>query len=161
MSIKRYIQLYVFLVLALLVLASPVEAETQKFGIPEQIGCYNCTPFSAKVKVSNYDPNRGPINCWDYDEKIEYCKSPTWIGVPWEAVWAFGAACPADWPIGTWVDIDTVGYFICFDHGDAIVCKDGICNVDILGPSDVWNGKEFDATLWVPRSYLIRLSEAK
>lgn len=79
--------------------------------------------------------------------------SPTSSLVPWESVWGFAAACPMEWPIGTWVDIPDVGMFICLDRGDLIYCQAdmSLCEVDLLGPGGAeWDGKEFDVTLWVP-----------
>lgn len=133
-----------------------------QFGWKGQVQCFNCSPFSARVKLTHYDPQRGKINCWKYSDKFKYCISPTWIGVPWDAVWGFGAACDASWVIGTWIEIPGVGSFICMDHGSEITCdqKTGVCNVDLLGPGGAdWDGKTVDVTLWVPTSYLLRLQE--
>ena len=97
----------------------------------------------------DYDPEYPKLNCFDYHDG--YCWSPTASGIPWKAVWGIAAACPLDWPYGTWVDIDLVGRFICLDRGGEIKCNEGVCNVDILGPGGApWVGGEFDATLWVP-----------
>jgi 3D (Asp-Asp-Asp) domain-containing protein len=125
------------------------------FGLIGQLQCWNCAPFSQRIKLSsynpmNYDPEYPQMNCYDYHDG--YCWSPTASGIPWKSAWGFGAACPPDWPYGTWVEIETVGTFICLDRGNEIKCKDGICNVDLLGPGGSWNGLEFDATLWVPLS---------
>jgi hypothetical protein len=123
------------------------------FGWTGHIECWNCAPFSAHAKLSNYNPMEGPNNCWDYDMHMHYCYSPTKMDVPWKAIWGFGAACPPEWPYGTWVEIPEVGTFICFDRGSSIKCdpKTKTCNVDILGPGGAsWNQKEFDVTLWVP-----------
>lgn len=121
------------------------------FGLPGQIQCYNCAPFTQKVHLTNYDPMAGPINCYDYQDG--YCWSPTASGIHWKALWGFGAACPPEWPYGTWVDIPGVGAFVCFDRGGSIGCNvtTGVCAVDILGPSGQWwNLQTFTATLWVP-----------
>lgn len=133
-------------------------------GWPGQVQCWNCSPFSVRVKLSsynpqNFDPEYPRLNCWEFSEKFDYCLSPTWIGVPWDAVWGIGAACAGDWAIGSWVEIPEVGSFICFDHGEGISCDEkGLCRVDLLGPGGAdWDGKEFDATLWVPTSYLLRI----
>jgi hypothetical protein len=123
-----------------------------KFGLTGEVQCWNCAPFAAKVHLSNYDPMAGPINCWDYDKDKQYCYSPTKLGIAWKAVWGFGAACPKEWKMGTWIQIPNVGTFICFDRGSSIVCdpQSMVCNVDILGPSGPWNGSDVDVTLWVP-----------
>lgn len=131
-----------------------------------EIQCYNCAPFSATVKLSHYDPLKGPINCFDYEDN--YCYSPTASGIHWKALYGIGAACPPQWPFGTWVNIPGIGAFICFDRGGAILCNDvtiramapdggmlerkqQVCNVDILGPGGAyWDGGIFEATLWVP-----------
>ncbi len=137
------------------------------FGLAGEIQCFNCAPMSAKVRLSHYVPNEGPLNCFDFEEKNSYCYSPTSSMIPWKSVWGFGAACPGEWKFGTWVNIPNVGAFICLDHGDSIVCDtetitvlapdggtqqrdDYICNVDILGPGGSWDKQLFDATLWVP-----------
>lgn len=123
-----------------------------QFGLTGEVQCWNCAPFTAKVHLSNYDPMAGPINCWDYDKAKQYCYSPTKLGIAWKAVWGFGAACPMEWKMGTWIEIPKVGTFICFDRGSSIVCDPDskVCNVDILGPSGPWNGSDVDVTLWVP-----------
>jgi hypothetical protein len=148
---------------------APISArQTSAGGIPlgwdGQIQCYDCTPFSVHIRVSHYNPmvydqNIRRLNCWDYSEKFEYCLSPTWIGVPWDGLWGLAAACPADWAIGSWVEIPGIGAFICFDHGERINCDSDfkLCRVDLLGPGgESWDGQEFNATLWVPKSYLLR-----
>ncbi len=130
-----------------------VSASGQTFGLPGEVQCWNCTPFSVVVSVTNYDPMEGPINCFDYDEEKDYCYSPTSSLIHWKAVWGFGAACPMEWPIGTWVEIPNVGYFICFDRGGSIQCDPDtkVCAVDLLGPGDAWwNGETMPATIWVP-----------
>lgn len=115
------------------------------------VECWNCAPFKVKVKLSHYDPMSGEINCWDYDKERKYCYSPTKPGIHWKGLWGFGAACPFEWPYGTWVSVPQVGNFICFDRGGEIKCADGICNVDILtNKSGWWDGKVFDVTIWVP-----------
>lgn len=146
---------------------APIEvAPGITLGWTGEIQCYNCAPFSATVKLSHYDPLKGPINCFDYEDG--YCYSPTASGIHWKAVYGIGAACPPEWPFGTWVNIPGVGAFICFDRGEAIKCnelsiqgltpsgelterKETVCNVDILGPGGgAWDGGIYDVTLWVP-----------
>jgi len=130
--------------------ADPVKAlGGMAVGWAGQVQCYNCAPFTATVKLSNYDPLAGEINCFDFADN--YCWSPTASGIHWKAVWGIGAACPPEWPYGTWVEIPTVGTFLCLDRGGSIVCKDGVCAVDILGRGvESWNGQLFEVTLWVP-----------
>lgn len=136
-------------------------------GLTGAVECWNCAPFSpswggkvVKVKLSNYLPWAGGINCWEWDKDLEYCMSETSSGNDWEPYYGLSAACPQEWKHGTWVAIDGVGAFICLDWGSAIVCHDGDeaelaagtephCHVDILGPSGSWNQKLFEATLWV------------
>lgn len=123
-----------------------------QLGLSGKVECWNCAPFTQMVKVSHYDPMQGKINCWDYDIKNSYCYSPTKPGIAWKGLWGLGAACPLDWPYGTWVVIPGAGAFICMDRGGSIVCDPAtrICNVDILGPSGPWDGSVVLATLWVP-----------
>lgn len=165
---KPYSYLLSFLLGGLMTMLSwsvkPVEsAPTAALGIDPQ--CLQCTVLVAKVKLSHYNPGNfnatyPQLNCWNYSETHKYCLSPVWIGVPWESVWGFGAACPAEWAVGTWVAVPGVGQFICLDHGGDITCKDGICNVDIMGPGGyAWDGKTFDANLLVPQSFLYRWSD--
>lgn len=123
------------------------------FGWAGEVQCHNCSPFTAKVRVTHYNPTKGKINCWKWSKEFEYCMSNTFSGIPWESTWGFGAACPFEWPIGTWLDIPGVGSYICFDRGDMVTCdqQTGICAVDLLGPGGAaWDGKQFDVTLWVP-----------
>lgn len=133
---------------------TPVQAAGgMVFGWPGEIQCHNCSPFSAHVILHHYDPTQGDFNCFEWSEEFQYCMSPTSSWIPWESVWGFGAACPQEWPFGTWVDIPGVGAFVCFDHGDLIYCEPDMstCTVDLLGPGgEAWDGQEFDVTLWVP-----------
>jgi hypothetical protein len=121
-----------------------------RLGLENQVQCWNCAPFSQKVLVTHYDPMSGPDNCWDFDEQMQYCFSPTQPGIRWKGIWGLGAACAVSWPFGTWVVIPDAGAFICLDRGGGIVCTPEFCNVDILGPSGPWDGKIVTATLWVP-----------
>lgn len=126
-----------------------VTAQAGRFGIEGAIRCVGCTPFDYMARITNYDPALGDLNCLDY--KDGYCWSATASLIPWEVATGWSAACPEEWPIGSWVDIPDVGVFICLDHGGAIVCKDNICAVDILGPGGmIWNGSIKRVTVWVP-----------
>ena len=132
-----------------------------------QVQCYNCSPLKIKVRLSHYNPNQfdlmyPQLNCWNYDEAHKYCLSPTWIGVPWETGWGLFSACSVDWPVGAWVEVPGAITTICMDHGADVVCQDGICQVDVLGPGGAeWDGKVFEATLWVPKSWMIRFTESQ
>lgn len=116
------------------------------------IQCVNCAPLPVQVQVSTYDPRAGEINCWDYRDG--YCWSPTWFGLPWEVAWGWSAACPVEWPVGSWLEIPDLGTFVCLDHGEAIVCKQDpagrTCLVDLLTAPTPLNGRRVTATLWVP-----------
>lgn len=123
------------------------------FGWTGQIACYDCTPFNQRVRLTHYNPLKGDINCWEWSEDFQWCMSETASGVPWESAWGFGAACPIEWPFGTWVEIPGVGSFVCLDRGDMVVCnhETGICAVDLLGPGGQdWDGSIVDVMLWVP-----------
>jgi len=129
---------------------NPVTAVGQ-LGLTAQVQCWNCVPFTQTVKLSHYDPTLGADNCWDYDEDVNYCYSPTQPGIHWKGVWGFGAACPQSWPFGTWVVIEDVGSFVCLDRGGRITCDGGVCRVDVLtGQAAWWDQGEFEATIWVP-----------
>jgi hypothetical protein len=128
-------------------------AEGGRLGWPGQVQCFNCVPVQKHIQVHHYDPNQGDFNCFTYDEELHWCVSPTSSGINWQAVYGIAAACPVDWGMGPWIEIPTVGTFICLDHGDMIFCEkdESRCYIDILGPGGAdWDGKEFDATLWVP-----------
>lgn len=131
-----------------------IDAHGKAVGLQGQIGCYDCSPFKARVRLSNYDPNKGGSNCWDFSDKFQWCMSDMRSGLPWESFYGLAAACPFDWPYGTWVEIPGVGSFICLDRGGSIICdyESGICNVDILAPyvPGGLNGAVIDVTLWVP-----------
>lgn len=129
--------------------------EIPVLGLAGEVRCWNCAPFSVRVHLTNYDPMSGDINCFDYDEEKQYCYSPTASRIHWKSFYGFGAACPAEWPYGSWIEIAGVGAFLCIDRGDLVYCQgptgDLLCNVDILGPGGYWwNGGDFTATLWVP-----------
>ncbi len=121
-----------------------------RLGLAGQVQCWNCAPFTARARLTHYDPMRGKINCWDWSESEKYCYSPTIWGIHWKSLWGFTAACAPEWKLGTWIAIPQVGAFICADRGNEVLCADGVCNVDILGPSGPWDGKTVDVTLWVP-----------
>jgi hypothetical protein len=131
---------------------NPVTA-VGSLGLSGGVECWNCAPFRARIRVTNYDPMLGDINCWDYDNEQKYCYSPMQPGIHWKSFYGLAAACPMEYKLGTWVTIPEVGTFICMDRGNLVICDDntGICNIDILGPGGLWwNGKIFDVTLWVP-----------
>ena len=132
--------------------ANPITA-VGSLGWDGQVQCFNCAPFAATVRLTHYDPMTGPESCWDYDKDKGYCYSPTKPGIAWKGIWGIGAACPFEWPYGTWVVIPTAGAYICLDRGGSITCdpETKICAVDILGPGGAaWDGQIFEATLWVP-----------
>lgn len=147
---------------------NPVTVTTNiTLGLTGAAECWNCAPFQpsfkgepVQVKLSNYTPWAGGPNCWDWDKDFEYCMSETRSGLSWEEFYGFSAACPEEWPHGSWIAVEGVGAFICLDTGNEVVCHDGNedeikagnkphCHVDILGPSGSWNQQYFDATLWV------------
>lgn len=122
-------------------------------GWPGEVKCYNCVPIKKHIQIHHYDPNQGDFNCYTFDPELNWCMSPTSSGLNWQAVYGIAAACPIEWGFGPWIEIPTVGNFICLDHGDLIYCNPdgGLCTIDILGPGGAaWDGKYFDATLWVP-----------
>ena len=119
-----------------------------------KVECWNCTPFSVRVKLSNYIPWAGGPNCWLWSDDFKYCMSETRSGLAWESFYGLAAACPEEWPRGAWVSVPEAGTFICLDTGNEIKCREDetgkYCNVDVLGPSGAdWNQKFFDAVLWV------------
>lgn len=119
-------------------------------GLEGEARCWNCAPFAVKVRLTNYLPWLGGLSCWQWSKEYKYCMSETSSGMSWEEFYGFSAACPQEWPHGAWVQIPSVGSFICLDWGSEVVCgEDGVCVVDVLGPSGDWNQKTFDATLWV------------
>ncbi|MEA4910183.1 MAG: hypothetical protein VB089_21355 [Anaerolineaceae bacterium] len=113
-------------------------------------GCLDCKEYSVKVRLTHYDPNEGSHNCWDYDESTGLCMSNMQSDLPWQAFWGVAAACPVEWPHGTWVMVPDVGNFICLDRGGIIGCSSDTCDVDILGNTGSWDGKIFDAQILVP-----------
>ena len=91
-------------------------------------------PVSAKnaesvtILVTHYNPRLGGLNCWRFVDGR--CVSKTYSGVPWEYVEGISAACPWSWELfSTFIINDRA--FICLDRG-SMMCKDGICHVDIL-----------------------------
>ncbi len=132
--------------------ANPVTA-VGELGWPGEVQCWNCAPFTAQVHLSHYDPMSGPESCWDYDQEQRYCYSPTKPGLAWKGLWGIAAACPPEWPYGTWVVVPEAGAYICLDRGGLITCDPDtqVCNVDVLGPGGAaWDGRIYTATLWVP-----------
>lgn len=150
-------------------IAAPVDvAPGITLGLDGEISCWNCAPFQpaingepVEIKLSYYTPWAGDgYSCWDWNEELNYCMSETATGLSWEAFYGFSAACPPDWPFGTWVAIEDVGAFICMDRGWEIVCHEGSteemarrekphCHMDILGKALKLNQKHLKGTLWV------------
>lgn len=121
-----------------------------RLGMNGAIECWQCTPFSVRVRLTNYTPQAGGPSCWDWSKDFNYCMSETRSGLAWEEFYGLAAACDEGWPFGAWLQVEEVGTFICLDTGSDVKCTDGVCVVDVLGPGGAWwNQKEFDATLWV------------
>lgn len=100
--------------------------------------CFDCEGYSVEIRYTHYWPNDGGTNCWIYNELTGWCESETASEIPWESAVNWGAACPYDWGVGTWIEVPYWGTVMCVDRGD-MVCvqtQDGwLCEVDILAPS--------------------------
>jgi len=116
--------------------------------------CGNCDGYSVKIKYTHYYPPEGGINCWDWNEDTQYCDSPTYSGIPWESALYWGAACPYDWGIGTWIEVPYWGSVMCIDRGsmECVLGTDGwLCHVDILAPSiGVIDGQVIESEVYIP-----------
>lgn len=167
-------KLIIYIILAVLLMGSTPGGGGEGLpdvGLASGVECFNCVPFNVRIRLTHYDPMKGPINCFDYHDN--YCWSTMSSGLPWKSFFGLAAACPQGWPMGAWVDIEKVGRFICLDHGGMVVCSDyvpddryevfglsdylpeilpeTICAVDIMGRGgEWWDGQYFDITLWVP-----------
>lgn len=116
--------------------------------------CGNCDGYSVQIRYTHYWPPEGGTNCWDWNEATQYCDSPTFSGIPWESAEGWGAACPYDWGIGTWVEVPYWGSVMCLDRGD-MVCVQGsdgwLCEVDILAPSiGAIDGQILNSEVYIP-----------
>ena len=85
-----------------------------------------------KVKLSNYLPNEGGINCANFVNGE--CISNLANGEDWKIY--FGKnntiACPSELPFGTVIIIYNREY-TCRDRGGAIIIENGVYWVDVLG----------------------------
>ncbi|MFC1936775.1 hypothetical protein ACFLYP_03820 [Chloroflexota bacterium] len=129
----------------------------------QQTGAQNCpfcTAYRVKIRFTNYwplygriDPEQANLNCYDWNEETQWCDSPTFSGIPWETAIGWGAACPFDWPIGTWIQVPNYGAVQCVDRG-SMVCiqtQEGtLCEVDILAEEiGAINGQILEALVYI------------
>lgn len=111
--------------------------------------CLDCSTYDVQVRITHYWPPDGEINCWDYNEETGWCDSALFSGLRWENYINIAAACPLDWPLGTWVEIPGVGTYNCLDRG-TMVCFEGVCEVDILAPDlGIFDGNIYDARVYI------------
>ncbi len=110
--------------------------------------CFNCTVYQVPVRFTSYRPWEGGINCFTFQDG--YCESPMSSELRWENFVGIAAACPPEWPLGTWVEAPGIGAWVCLDRGGAVLCVDGVCVVDVLAESigDL-DGQTINATVYI------------
>ncbi len=145
--------------------ASGVEPGIESSGFPDptagstfrnqaQKFCGNCQGYSVRIRYTHYYPPLGGMNCWNWNDETQYCDSPTYSGIPWESGMYWGAACPYDWGIGTWIEVPYWGSVMCIDRGDMVCIQDAdgwLCEVDILAPSiGKIDGQVLQSVVFIP-----------
>ncbi len=85
--------------------------------------------FDGFVRVSNYWPPDGGTNCAYFVGGI--CRSRMASLERWQEWQYMAAACPAEWPFGTLIEIDGRTW-ICLDRGGAVKYRKGIPFVDLM-----------------------------
>lgn len=85
--------------------------------------------FDANIRLSYYWPPLGGINC-DQVNGVDECET-TAMGESWKPYIGWGAACPAEFPIGSIIQLGDL-YFYCMDRGGAIKKENGYYWIDIL-----------------------------
>lgn len=111
--------------------------------------CLDCQQYPVQVRITHYWPLNGDMNCFDFNEQTGWCDSALFSGLRWENFINLAAACPKDWPIGSWVEIPGIGAYNCLDRG-SMVCFEGVCEVDILSPDlGIYDGQLFNATVYI------------
>ena len=110
--------------------------------------CFNCTVYEVPVRFTSYRPWEGGINCFTFQEG--YCESAMSSELRWENFVGIAAACPPEWPLGSWVEAPGIGAWVCLDRGGAVLCVDGVCIVDILAENigDL-DGKILNALVYI------------
>lgn len=114
---------------------------TQGFALPEREH-----DQVVRVKWSHYWPPLGGINCKEPCDQMA-------SGYSWREYVGKAIACPVEFSFGTVVELGGFGW-VCMDRGDAIVCTDKFCWVDMLYPAMPYYtffGYETDARVWLER----------
>ncbi len=130
------------------------EPETSPFMKKAHQFCGDCDGYSVQIKYTHYWPPEGGTNCWLWNEVTQTCDSPTYSGIPWQSAIGWGAACPYDWGIGTWIEVPYWGSVMCVDRG-AMACVQGsegwICEVDILAENiGAIDGQILESEVYIP-----------
>lgn len=81
------------------------------------------------VKVSNYWPKLGGVNCSNFVNGA--CVSRMASGLPWQDYINSAAACPPEWPFHTQVMVNGQ-VWECLDRGGKIQIVDGVAWIDLL-----------------------------
>jgi hypothetical protein len=110
--------------------------------------CFNCTVYDIPVRFTHYRPWEGGINCFTFLDG--YCESAMSSELRWENFIGLAAACPPEWPLGSWVEAPGIGSWVCLDRGGMVVCQDGVCVVDILARGiDELDGQIINAKVYI------------
>ena len=108
----------------------PIPEAQPNFYLSPAEFCFNCTVYDIPVRFTHYRPWEGGINCFTFLDG--YCESAMSSQLRWENFIGLAAACPPEWPLGSWVEAPGIGSWVCLDRGGMVQCQDGVCVVDIL-----------------------------
>lgn len=106
-----------------------------------------CERVSVVVEVFEYYPPRGDLDCLEFVDGV--CLSDMYSGANWRlpVYHDFAVACPDEWSIYSYIDIDGLGRFQCLDRGSSVRCENGICRIAVL--SDFEYSGRYDAVVYL------------
>lgn len=98
--------------------------------------CDDCEVLNVQVDLFAYDPSAGDEYCLEWVDGV--CLSDMYSGLDWRVpvYHDFAIACPVEWSIYSYVDVENVGRFQCLDRGSSVVCEGDVCRVAILSEKD-------------------------
>lgn len=98
---------------------------------------YNRLIAYGHVWVFGYQPDINPDHCASWQDGD--CLSNMSNGEDWRSAWGAAAACPAEWPLGSTIELgnyetgQTVAVYECMDRGSSVRCDtSNRCTIAVL-----------------------------
>lgn len=92
--------------------------------------------YSLRVLVGWYWPDLSPDYCWQWSGGG--CQSMMASGADWRFFAdSQAAACPVEFPLYSYLEIETIGRVRCLDRGQWSQCLDGVCRVALLSRVEI------------------------